>query len=115
MKKYNQRSSEYQNCLIGRAYSPTLVKKQFEEVGRMTKIQAKRKTKSGKKNQFFTSYNLNLPCMNTFIKKHLPLLHSDDNLKTSFPTETFNVVYRRNKSLKELLAPSLFPTPRREN
>ena len=53
MKKYNQRSSEYQNCLIGREYSPTLVKKQFEEVGRMTKIQAKRKTKSGKKNQFF--------------------------------------------------------------
>ena len=26
----------------------------------------------------------------------------------------FNVVYRRNKNLKELLRPSLFPIPRRE-
>ena len=52
--------------------------------------------------------------MNTFIKKHLPLLHSDDNLRTLFPTEIFNVVYRRNKNLKELLTPSIFPTPCRE-
>ena len=52
--------------------------------------------------------------MNTFIKKHFPLLHSGGNLKTLFPTETFDVVYSRNKNLKELLAPSLFPTPRRE-
>ena len=28
--------------------------------------------------------------------------------------ETFNVVYGRNKNLKKLLIPSLFPTPRRE-
>ena len=31
--------------------------------------------------------------MNTLIKKYFPLLHSDDNLKTLFLTETFNVVY----------------------
>ena len=49
--------------------------------------------------------------MNTLIKKHLPLLHSDDNLKTLFPREIFNVVYRRNKNLKGLLTLSLFPTP----
>ena len=34
--KINQRFSEYQNYLIGREYNPTLVKKQFEEVGRTT-------------------------------------------------------------------------------
>ena len=45
---------------------------------------------------------------------YFSLLHSDDNLKTLFPSETFNVVYRRNKNLKELLTPSLFPIPRRE-
>ena len=48
---------------------------------------------------YFTGYNPSLPCMNTLIKKYLPLLHSDDNLKTLFPTETFNVVYRTNKNL----------------
>ena len=40
-EKYHQRSSEYQNYLIGREYNPTLVKKQFEEVGKMTRIQAR--------------------------------------------------------------------------
>ena len=29
-EKYNQRSSEYQNYVIGREYNSTLVKKQFE-------------------------------------------------------------------------------------
>ena len=52
--------------------------------------------------------------MNILIKKHLPLLHSDDNLKILFRTETFNVVCRKNTNLKELLTPSLFPTLRRE-
>ena len=52
--------------------------------------------------------------MNFLTKKHLSLLHSDDNVKTSFPTKIFNVVNRRNKNLKELLTPSLFLTLRRE-
>ena len=83
----------------------------------MTRTQAKaskRKPNQVRKIYFFTSYNPSLPCMNTLIKKHLPLLHSDDNLKTLLPKETFNVVYRRNKNLKDLLAPSFFPIPRRE-
>ena len=33
---------------------------------------------------------------------------------TLFPTETFNIVCTRNKNLTELLAPSLFPVPKRE-
>ena len=33
-EKYNQRSSGYQNYLIDREYNPSLVKKQFEEVGK---------------------------------------------------------------------------------
>ena len=40
-EKYNQRSSEYKNYFIGREYNPTLVKKQFEEVGRITRTQAR--------------------------------------------------------------------------
>ena len=117
-EKYNQRSSEYQNYLIDRKYNPTLIKKQFEQVGKMTRTQArasKQKPNQVRKINFFTSYSLSLPCMNTLIKKYLPLLHSDENLKTLFRTETFNVVYRRNKNFKELLTPSFFPIPRREN
>ena len=40
-EKYNQRSSEYQNYIIGREYNPNLVKNQFEEVGKMTRTQAR--------------------------------------------------------------------------
>ena len=40
-EKYNQCSSEYQNYLIGREYNPTLVKRQFEEIGKMTRTQAR--------------------------------------------------------------------------
>ena len=86
--KYNQRSSKYENYHIGREYNPTLVKKQFEEVGKMTRTQrraSKPKQNQVRKINFFTSYNPSLPCMSTLIKKHLPLLHSDDNLKTLFP------------------------------
>ena len=68
----------------------------------MTRTQArasKQKQNQVRKIGFFTSYNPSLTFMNTLIERHLPLLHSDDKLKTLFPTETFNVVYGRNKSI----------------
>ena len=74
---------------------------------------SKQKQNQVRKIDFFTSYNPSLTFMTTLIERHLPLLHSDDKLKTLFPTETFNVVYGRNKYLKELLKASLFPIPRR--
>ena len=49
--------------------------------------------------------------MKTLIKKHLPLIHSDENLKTLFSSEILNVFYRRNKNLKELLTLSLVQLP----
>ena len=76
---------------------------------------SKQKQNQVRKIDFFTSYNPSLTCMNTLIERHLPLLHSDDKLKTLFPTETFNVVYGRNKYLKELLKASLFLIPGEEN
>ena len=53
---YNQRSSEYENYHIGREYKPTLVKKQFEKVGKMTRTQrraSKPKQKQVRKINFF--------------------------------------------------------------
>ena len=47
--------------------------------------------------------------MDTRVKKYLPVLHSDKNLKERFPASAFNTIYRRNKNLKELLSPSLYP------
>ena len=94
-EKYNQRSIEYQHFLIAGEYKPTLVKNKFTEVVKMSRPQArasKQKSNHVRKIIFFTSYTPSLTYMNTHIKRHLPLLHSDDNLKTLFPTETFTVV-----------------------
>ena len=46
--------------------------------------------------------------MDTLLKKYLPLLYSDKNLKELFPSSVFNTIYRRNKNLEELLPPLLF-------
>ena len=111
-EKYDEQSEEYQKHLIARDYQPGSVKRQFEEVKKLSRSEAQRpKVKSDqvRKLNFSTTYNPSLPNMNTLVKKYLPLLHSDKNLKELFPASAFNTIYRRNKNLKELLSPSLFP------
>ena len=53
--------------------------------------------------------NPRLPDLNSLLKKHMPLLYTDPTLKTIFPQGCINSVFKRNQSLKELLAPSLYP------
>ena len=111
-EKYDERSEEYQKYLIARDYQTESLKRQFEEVKKLSRSEARRpKVKSNqvRKLNFFTTYNPSLPNMDTLVKKYLPLLHSDENLKELFPASAFNTIYRRNKNLKELLSPSLFP------
>ena len=54
-------------------------------------------------------YNLRLPDLNSLLKKHLPLIYKDPTLKTIFLQGCINSVFEKNQSLKELLAPSLYP------
>ena len=111
-KKYDERSEEYQKYLIARDYQPGSVKRQFEEVKKLSRSEARRpKVKSNqvRKLNFFTTYNPSLPNVDTLVKKYLALLHCDENLKELFPASASNTIYRRNKNLKELLSPSLFP------
>ena len=49
-----------------------------------------------------------LPTMRSLIKKHLPVLHSDTNLKNIFPENSICTVFKRNRNLKEILSPSLY-------
>ena len=93
-EKYDERSEEYQKYLIARDYQPGCVKRQFEEVNKLSRSEARRtKVKSNqvRKLNFFTTYKPSLPNMHTLAKKYLPLLHSDENIK-----ELFNTIYRRN-------------------
>ena len=47
--------------------------------------------------------------VNSLINKYLPILHADLNLKEIFPTKSITTVYRKQKNLKEMLAPSSYP------
>ena len=54
-------------------------------------------------------YNPKLPKIDGIIKKHISIRHSDDAFKTLFPKDCFSTIYKRNKNLKELIAPSIYP------
>ena len=43
------------------------------------------------------------------------MLHSSHKILQIFPENTFNFTSRRNKNLKELISPSLFPRTIKEN
>ena len=112
-EKFDQRSEEYQRYLIARDYNPNSVKKQFADVKNLSRSEArlsKIKANEVRNLNFFTTYNPRLPDVDVLIKRYLPLLHSDENLKQLFPANVFKTIYRRNKNLKELLSPSLYPS-----
>ena len=56
-----------------------------------------------------------LPNIKTIFKKYLPVLHSNQEMLRMFPENTINVKYKRNKNLKELISPYLFPKIIKEN
>ena len=56
-----------------------------------------------------------LPNMRNLIKKHLPVLHSDSNLRNIFPESSICTVLKRNRNLKEILSSSLYTKNKKEN
>ena len=113
-EKFNSRSIEYKNYLIARDYKPSIVNKHFAHVSTLSRQQARqksthRKSQVSKNVKLIMKYNPRLPDLNSLLKKHMPLLYTDPTLKTIFPQGCINSVFKRNQSLKELLAPSLYP------
>ena len=111
-EKHDEWSEELRKYLIVRDYQPGSGKWQFEEVKKLSRSETrgpKVKSNQVRKLNIFTTYNSSLHNMESQVKKYLPLIHSDENLKELFPAKIFNAIYRRNKNLKELLSPWLFP------
>ena len=110
--KFDERSVQYQKYLVPRDYKPSKVKKQFSDVRNISREEARRPKNNNNISascNLITQYNPLLPNIKTIIKKHLPVLHSSDEMLQIFPENTVNVTYTRNKNLKELISPSLFP------
>ena len=113
-EKFNSRSIEYKNYLIARDYKPSIVNKHFARVSTLSRQQVRqkstdRKSKVSRNVKLTMKYNPRLLDLNSLLKKYMPLLHTDSTLKTNFPQGLINSVFKKNQSLKELLAPSIYP------
>ena len=95
------------------------VKKQFSDIKKFTREEAR--TPKLIKTTFYTScnlitqYNLLLPNLKTIIRKHLPILYSNQQMLNIFLHNTISVTYKRNKNLREIISPSLFPRTAKQN
>ena len=63
---------------------------------------SKPKTNQVSKIKFVRNYISMLPKLDSVIKKHISLLHSDDALKILFLSDFFYTIYKRNKNLKKI-------------
>ena len=61
------------------------------------------------KSKFVTKCNPRLPKIDGIIKKNISIVHNDDALKTVFSKDCFSTIYKTNKNLKKLIAPSVYP------
>ena len=92
-------------------YKHFLVDEQVKKVSKISREDARKskpKTNQVSKIKFVRKYNPMLPKIDGIIKKHISILHSDDALKTLFPKDCFSTIYKRNKNLKGLIAPSIY-------
>ena len=115
-EKLNPRSIEYKNYFIlyARDSKPFIVNKHFAHVSTLSRQQARQKSTNQKIHvsqnvELIMKYNPRLPNLDSLLKKHMPLRYTDAALKTISPKGCINSVFKRNQSLKETLAPSLYP------
>ena len=99
-EKLNSRSKEYKSYLIAGYYKPSIVNKHFAHISTLSRQQAKqkptnRKSLVGKNVKFIMKYNPRLPNLNSFLKKHMPLLYTDPTLKNIFPQGCINSVFEK--------------------
>ena len=59
--------------------------------------------------KFITTFNPALPSIEGVVRKHIDYLNSDVVLKKACLNNTFSVIYKRNKNLREIVAISSYP------
>ena len=88
-EKFEKHSAEYQNYLIARDYKPGKVKKQFSDIKKLTREEARKpkllKTTFSTSCNLITQYNPLLPNLKTIIRNHLPILYSNQQVLDIFP------------------------------
>ena len=95
------------------------MKEQFSDIKKLTREEARKptllKTTFSTSCNLVTQYKLLLPNIKTIIRNHLPTLYSNQQMLDIFLQESISVTYKRNKNLREMLSPSLFPKTTKQN
>ena len=101
-EKFEKHSAEYQNYLIARDYKPGKVKKQFSDIKKLTREEARKpkllKTTFSTSCNLITQYNPLLPNLKAIIRNHLPILYNSQQMLDIFLQNTISVTYKRNHS-----------------
>ena len=86
--------------------------KQFPDVAKISRETARKSRfkMDLKVTSFLTESNPLLPDLNKLLRNRLPLLHSNPKMKIIFTEKSMKAIYKRGKSLKEILTPSSFPS-----
>ena len=117
-EKFTVRSNEYKNYLIVRDCKPKVVEKHLSEISKLSRAEARQiKPKQQANDQILlpTTYNPMLPNMRrSLIKKYMPVLHSDSDLKNIFSENSICKIFKRNRNLKAILSSSLYTKNKNE-
>ena len=118
-EKFKKHSAEYKNYLVARDYKPGKEKKQFSHIKKLTREEVREpkllKTTFSTSGNLIAKHNPLLPNLKTIIRKHLPVLYSNQQMLNIILNNTVSVTYKRNKNLREVLSLSLFPTTTKQN
>ena len=106
--EYINKSSEYKAYLASRGHNPNELVTTFNAVSSIPRSEARIKKvveeQPAKRHRFFTKFNPHHPNVQDIIKKHESLLRTNATLDKIFPQNSFQVVKKREKNLKELIS-----------
>ena len=107
-EEFGNKSVEYKAYLASRGHNSKAITDAFNKVGNLTRTEARTKKKntqdSTKRHRFFTKFNPHHPNVLKILKKHEHILQTNATLSRIFPQGSFQVVNKREKNLKELIA-----------
>ena len=105
---FKEKSKEYCQYLIDWGHDSKYVFKVFNEIGLITRQEARKSKCKVADNHcvFISKFNPRLPSINAIFKKHWNIIGNDEQAKQILPEASIRVSYRRGSNLKELLAPS---------
>ena len=101
---YLEKSKEYMAHLVATGHSPKKIKRTFENVGKMTRTEARVKKQRVIKKYYYFFSRIQSHDVNTVIKRHGHILQHNIVLKELIPTNSFIVANKRAKNLRELVA-----------